>query len=284
MVDHAAAGDLSSSEVAGNAKFDGGIPGMYDRFLGPMLFEPYAADLARRVQSLQPSNVLEVAAGTGIVTRRVLAAIAGDARLTATDLNPAMLDEARRRIPEDTRLSWKQADATDLPFRDAEFDTVICQFGVMFFPDKLQGLREFHRVLSPGGSLFMNVWDSWEHNPLGELAHSTIAGFFPDDPPQFNKVPFSFHDVSALETLATRAGFAHIEIETIHVDAQCPSAADAATGFVRGNPTINAIRERAPERADEIEAALAKRLGERFGSAPMRIPIQAHVLTARKPG
>lgn len=267
-----------------NAQFDGSIPEFYDRHLGPLLFEPYAADLARRVAKLRPRNVLEVAAGTGIVTRRLLEVLPRDSRLTVTDLNEPMLEHARRRVGQDSRLSWRQADALDLPFDDGEFDTVVCQFGLMFFPDKSQGMHEFHRVLSPGGHLLLSVWDSLDNNPLGAITHTTIAEFFPVDPPEFYKTPFGFHDVAELRKVATGSGFRDVEIETLSFEAKSPSAREAAKGLVRGNPVVNAIRERAPDRLEEIERRTSQRLAERYGSRPLRIPMQAHVMTAAKAG
>ena len=275
---------LDRTAPSANAQFDGSIPELYDRYLGPLLFEPYAVDLARRLAKLRPRNVLEVAAGTGIVTRRLLDVLPRGSRLTVTDLNEPMLEHARRRVGEDPRLSWRQADALDLPFDNGAFDNVVCQFGLMFFPDKAQGMREFHRVLSPGGHLLLNVWDSLGHNPLGAVTHATIAEFFPVDPPEFYKTPFGFHDVAELRKAAADAGFRDVEIETVAFEAMSPSAAEAAKGLVRGNPVVNAIRERAPERLEEIERRTSQRLAERYGSRPLRIPMQAHVMTAAKAG
>ena len=275
---------LDRTDTSANAQFDGSIPELYDRYLGPLLFEPYAVDLARRLAKLRPRNVLEVAAGTGIVTRRLLEALPRGSRLTVTDLNEPMLEHARRRVGEDSRLSWRQADALDLPFDDGAFDSVVCQFGLMFFPDKAQGMREFHRVLSPGGHLLLNVWDSLDHNPLGAVTHATIGAFFPVDPPEFYKTPFGFHDVAELRNVAADAGFGDVEIETLAFEAMSPSATEAAKGLVRGNPVVNAIRERAPERLEDIERRTGQQLAERYGSRPLRIPMQAHVMTAAKAG
>lgn len=260
--------------------FDGSIPEFYDLHLGPLLFEPFAADLGRRVAKLRPRRALEVAAGTGIVTRQLLAALSRDSSLTVTDLNEPMLDHARQRIGEDSRVSWRQADALALPFADGAFDLVICQFGLMFFPDKARGMREFHRVLSPGGHLLLSVWDSFDHNPLGALTHTTIAEFFPVDPPEFYKIPFGFHDVGELRKLTTAAGFRNIEIETISFQAESRSATDTAKGLIRGNPVANAIRDRAPGKLKEIERTTAERLSERFGPEQLKIPIQGHVMMA----
>jgi SAM-dependent methyltransferase len=265
-----------------DAKFNGTIPEMYDRCLGPLLFEPFGIDLARRVGALQPHNVLEVAAGTGIVTRHLVKALSRGSRLSVTDLNDPMIDHAHGQLGEDSRVSWRQADAMELPFDDGEFDTVVCQFGIMFFPDKPRGMREFHRVLATGGNLLLSVWDSIDRNPPGAIIHTALAEIFPEDPPDFYRVPFSMCDVNALRVLAGEAGFRNVKIETLVLEGTSPSAGEAAKGLVGGNPVINAIRERAPELIEAVEARTRERLADRFGSGELRVPLSAHVLTASK--
>jgi ubiquinone/menaquinone biosynthesis C-methylase UbiE len=265
-----------------NAKFDGTIPERYDRYLGPLLFEPFAIDLARRVEALRPQNVLEVAAGTGLVTRQLLKILPEASRLTVTDLNDPMIDYARRQVGEDSRVSWRQADAMELPFDDGEFDAVVCQFGIMFFPDKPRGMREFHRVLSTSGSLLLSVWDSIDRNPPGAIIHTALAEVFPEDPPDFYTVPFSMCDVNELRALAAAAGFRNVRIETLTLEGWSPSAAEAARGLVGGNPVINTMRERAPELIETVEARTRERLSERFGTGDIRVPVRGHVLTASR--
>jgi ubiquinone/menaquinone biosynthesis C-methylase UbiE len=265
-----------------HATFNGAIPETYDRLLGPLLFEPFAIDLARRVGSLKPQNVLEVAAGTGIVTREMLKTLPRNSRLNVTDLNDPMVDYARRQVGEDARVSWRQADAMELPFDDGEFDAVVCQFGIMFFPDKARGMREIHRVLAAGGNLLLSVWDSLDRNPPGAIIHTALAEIFPEEPPDFYTVPFSMCDVNALRALAAAAGFRNVKIETLTLEGRSPSAGVAATGLVGGNPVINAIRERAPELVSTVEARTAERLAARFGTGELKVPLRAHVLTASK--
>src|SRR5688572_3462352 len=130
--------------------FAGSIPEIYDEYLVPLIFEPYAEDLAARLISRPVANVLELAAGTGVVTRRLAAVLRGDVSIVATDLNQPMLDRAARTGTA-RPVDWRQADALQLPFADASFDAVICQFGVMFFPDKVRAFAEARRVLRPGG-------------------------------------------------------------------------------------------------------------------------------------
>src|SRR4051794_35601595 len=198
-----------------DTQFDGSIPEAYNRYLGPLLFEPFARDIAARVAKLEPTSVLEIAAGTGLVTRRLLEALPRVRRLTATDLNEPMLAYARARIGGNPPLQWRRADALDLPFDDGEFDAVVCQFGIMFFPDKPRAMREFHRVLAPGGDLLFSVWDSFEHNPLAVAIHTSIAEVLPENPPAFYQIPYGYHDVGELRTLTTSAGFSSVQVEAV---------------------------------------------------------------------
>ena len=266
-----------------DARFDGTIPEVYDRFLGPLLFEPYAIDLAERVATCEPASVLEIAAGTGIVSRRLLEVLPPGSRLTVTDLNEPMLEQARLKIGADPRVTFRQADALELPFADGEFDALVCQFGLMFFPDKPKAMREFHRVLSPGGRLIYSVWDSLEHNAHGRVSHAAIAEIIPDDPPAFYEVPFSFHDVPAIRTLTNSAGFTEVEILPLEFTGESPTAADTARGLVRGNPVVHEILARAPQRLGDIEALAAKRLADDYGDNPLRIRMRALVVSAVKP-
>ena len=175
-----------------NAAFVGAIPENYDRYLGPVLFEPYAADLVTRLNLPKNAAVLELACGTGIVTRHLRAQLAPRAKIVATDLNDAMLAYARRKFDNSETIEWKQADATDLPFADQSFDAVVCQLGLMFFPDKEKAMRETYRVLKPGGVFVFNVWDAIEHNDLQHIAHTIISRFFDDNPPDFYQISARF--------------------------------------------------------------------------------------------
>jgi len=171
-----------------DAVFSGSIPAFYDRYLGPLLFEPYADDLARRLTDLTSGRVLETAAGTGIVTRMLVRALPGTVAIVATDLKQPMLDFAAAQAGVE-RVEWRQADALSLPFEGGSFDAVVCQFGVMFFPDKRAAHREARRVLKPGGRFVFSVWDRLEENELSQIVNDTIAALFPGDPPGFLAEP-----------------------------------------------------------------------------------------------
>lgn len=259
-------------------RFVGQIPELYDRHLGPVLFEPYARDLAARVPA-DARRILEVAAGTGRVTRHLLAALAPSGELVATDLNEPMLVEAQRRVPADARLRWQAADAQALPFGDASFDAVACQFGLMFVPDKPLAVREMRRVLKPGGMLLLSTWDDRLRNPATRALHELAFAELPANPPTFMLTPFSMPDPDALHALIAGAGFSSVHVDTVAMTATADSAADLAMGFVRGNPLWNQLVERAID-ATAFQARVEDRLRRDFGDAPCRSVLSAHVVTA----
>ncbi len=264
-----------------HAAFTGSIPENYDRYLGPALFEPYARDLAGRLEVGDGAAVLEIACGTGILTRMLRDRLARGARLVATDLNEAMMRYAARKFSPEEAVEWRQADASDLPFNDWTFDAAACQFGLMFVPDKRKAFREARRVLKPGGTLLFNVWDAIEQNDLAHVAHTTLAQFFERDPPTFYEVPFSLHDAGAVRAMLTEAGFDDIRIERLALPSVSPSAAAAARGLIEGNPVIGAIRERAPSDVPKILEAVAGALAARCGDRPVEGRMSAYVFTAR---
>jgi len=261
--------------------FVGQIPELYDRHLGPVLFEPYARDLAARVPR-NAQRVLEIAAGTGRVTRHLLVALPAEGELVATDLNEPMIAEGRVRLPDDPRLRWQTADAQAIPFGDRAFDVVVCQFGLMFVPDKVLALREMHRVLRPGGTLLLSTWDEVAPNPATKILHELAMAAFPADPPTFMKTPFSMPDPIALRRLMSDAGFSEVQVETVAKTAEARSAADLAIGFVRGNPLWGQLVERGIN-GDAFQAQVAEELTRGFGAAPCRSPLSAHVVTAVAP-
>lgn len=265
-----------------NAAFVGSIPENYDRYLGPVLFDPYAADLASRLNVSADASVLELACGTGVVTRRLRDRLGSEARLIATDLNDAMLSYAARNFKPEDAIEWKQADAADLPFAEQSFDAVVCQFGLMFVPDKEKAMSETHRVLKPGGTFLFNVWDAIEYNELAHIAHTIIADFFDDNPPDFYEVPFSFHDVEIINSFLSAAGFSEVQFVLLRLPAVSPSAEEMARGLVHGNPVINALRERSESSIPEIEAAIAAAVAAQCGDDPVRAQMQALICNASR--
>ena len=263
--------------------FVGRIPENYDRYLAPLLFDHFADDLVGRLAVRDGMRILEVACGTGIVTRRLVDKLAGRGSIVATDLNEAMFAHARKGLPGPGDPTWRQADGTSLPFESGSFDAVVCQFGIMFFPDKAAGAREAFRVLRPGGVYLLNVWDALEHNPVQRLTHEAIAAFFPKDPPTFYTVPASYHDIAVIDALLRDTGFEDVRCERVAKEGESPSATEAAIGLVDGNPVLGEIMQRRPEALDEIKAAVAARLARELGDRPLRAPLRAIVVAARRP-
>src|SRR3982751_5886249 len=205
--------------TATDTVFAGSIPGLYDRYLGPLLFEPYAAEVARRAAAFRPKRILEVAAGTGIVTEAVHRALP-EAEIVAIDLNPAMLNVASQRI-ESAKVSFQPADALHLPFENGSFDLVVCQFGLMFYPDRVKGNAEARRVLRDGGKYLAVIWDRLDRNPASQIASDAVAALFPDDPPSFLvRTPFGYANPEWIERDLRAAGFDRIEIDTVALKSQ----------------------------------------------------------------
>jgi ubiquinone/menaquinone biosynthesis C-methylase UbiE len=269
--------------TASDKLFAGSIPEIYDRFLVPLIFESYAHDLAGRLAKVEPRDVLETAAGTGVLTRAMATALPAQARITATDLNQPMLDRAAALEPTPGRIAWRQADALALPFEDQSFDAVACQFGAMFFPDKVLGYSQARRVLKPGGHFIFNVWDRIAENEFADIVTETLETIFPNDPPRFMaRIPHGYHDVATLREELTTAGFAHVSIETRGDISRAPSPRDPAIAYCQGTPLRNEIEARDPAGLEAATQACAEALALRFGSGAIAGRIRAHVITARR--
>ena len=268
--------------VATDKVFAGSIPEIYDRLMVPLIFEPYAADLAERVAAVQPQEVLETAAGTGVVTRALSSRLPADVRIVATDLNPPMLAHAAGRL-SDARVEWQQADALALPFEDRRFDAVVCQFGAMFFPDKGRAYREAHRVLKPGGCLVFNVWDRIEANEFADVVTQSLAQVFPDDPPRFlARTPHGYHDEAQIRAELRTAGFAEVSAEAVEARSRAPSSQEPALAYCQGTPLRNEIEARDPSGLEAATERAAQALAGRFGPGPVDGRIRAIVFTATR--
>ncbi|MFO1125567.1 MAG: methyltransferase domain-containing protein [Methylocystis sp.] len=263
------------------ARFVGDIPVYYDRGLGPVIFADYAADIALRTAARAPDDVLETAAGTGIVTRWLRDALGPQARLIATDLNEPMLDVAKTKFSAPELVTFQPADATALPFADDSFDAIVSQFGLMFFPDKDAAHREARRTLRPGGRYLFSVWDSPAYNTFSRLGQEVIERFFPNDPPQFLRAPFSCADIDPIKEALIGAGFTDIAIS---VQPRVKDVADPtafAQGLVLGSPLYDQIRERGGVSPELVVEAMAERLTQAHGDNPTRLPMQAILYEAR---
>jgi len=261
-----------------SANFDGSMPEYYDSIMGPAQFDVFGVDLARRLPEKPPGDVLEVACGTGVVTRRLRERLDRGVRLVATDLSDAMLQYARGKVAG--RIEWQKADAAALPFPDASFGALVCAFGVMFVPDKKAVFREARRVLRPGGVLLFNVWDGLDANPQSRATNDVIETMFPDDPEMRFRGPFEFNDRALLGSLLTGARFGEARMEPVRLDVRAASAREYATGQLKGTPrgALFAQRGVSIDRVIDNAAAALAALG---GEAPFRCTAQALVVEAR---
>jgi len=260
--------------------FAGSIPEFYDRFMVPLIFEFYARDMARRVAALKPGRLLETATGTGAVTRAMSDALL-EAEIVATDLNPAMIDHAASRHPNGRAVQWRRADALALPFEDARFDVVVCQFGAMFFPDKVKGYAEARRVLKPGGTFLFSVWDRIADNEFADVVTERLAQMFPDDPPRFlARTPHGYHDPDRIRDEVGAAGFRDVTIEAVDATSEAASPREPAVAYCHGTVLRNEIEARAPDGLARATDAATQALAERFGTGAVSGRIRALMIAA----
>lgn len=263
--------------------FTGSIPKLYETYLVPLIFEPYATDLANRLASRSLHHVLEVAAGTGVVTRKLAKTLPQSTSIVATDLNQAMLDMASS-IGTARPVSWSQADAMSLPFEDATFDAVVCQFGAMFFPDKSKAFSEARRVLVPGGLFLFSVWDRIEENEFADIVSTALESLFPEDPPRFlARTPHGYHAPAALIRDLELAGYsATPRIDTVAARSRADAPQTVAVAYCQGTPLRNEIEARSEASLHEATGIATTALSQRFGAGPVDGKIQAHIVSIER--
>lgn len=262
-------------------RFSGSVPAKYDQLMVPLIFRPYAEESARRAAAMKPGRILETAAGTGAVTQALHEALP-EVDIVATDLNQPMLDMAAERVKSD-RVTFAQADAQELPFDDGAFDLVVCQFGSMFFPDKVRGHAEARRVLADGGHYMLAIWDRIDRNHLTNAAQKILIDSFPDDPPMFmTEGPFGYSDTHRIEQDLHDAGFETVDIETVELRSRSPSAHDAATALCYGTPMGTELDEREPGSLEEVFIRVAQALRAFEGPDGIEAPMAAHIVIATK--
>jgi ubiquinone/menaquinone biosynthesis C-methylase UbiE len=262
-------------------RFTGSVPANYDRLMVPLIFQPYADEIARRASALRPTRILETACGTGVVTQALQEALP-DAEIVATDLNQPMLDMAQKRLGSG-RVRFQQADAQELPFEDSSFDLVVCQFGAMFFPDRVRGHSEARRVLRDGGHYVLAIWDRIERNPVSNASQESLIELFPENPPLFLlEGPFSYADPSAIERDLRAAGFSEIRIDTVEKRSRSPSAQHAAEALCYGTPMGVEVEDREPGTLDRAFATVEGKLRAMETDTGVDAPMSAHIVTATK--
>ena len=258
-----------------------GSAGYYDQFLGPLFFEPYAIEVAKRIDPSAVSIALEIAAGTGRVTRHIRERLPASAKLIASDISEEMLSEAKKKLSH-LAVDWQMIDAQQLPFGDNSIDLVVCCFGYMFVPDKPKAFAEAYRVLKPGGLFLITTWDKLENNGASYTSRTIAEKYMGGPLPVSYNTAVSMHDEAVIRSLLENAGFSTIVIEKVGQSSVCATAKEAATGLVDGGSIYDDIRKQHPGWIDEIKAKLEKELAEKFGAAPMKAPISAIISEAWK--
>jgi SAM-dependent methyltransferase len=266
-----------------DANFAGQLPAFYQQYLVPLIFEPYAADLAQRLSRRPLRRVLEIAAGTGVVTRQLASALPESVAIVATDLNPDMLEQAAA-LGTSRPVEWRQADAAALPFPDQAFDAVVCQFGVMFFSNKSRAFAEVRRVLRAGGVFLFNVWDRIEDNEFAAVITAELATLYPDDPPRFlARTPHGYADRAIIQRDLSAGGFARpAEFVTLAESSRAPSADIPALAYCQGTPLRKEIEARDPGGLARATARAAEAIRRRLGTNAVEAKVQAHVVAVEK--
>lgn len=267
----------------GDRVFAGSVPKIYETYLVPLIFQPYATDLAKRLAARSIKRVLEIAAGTGVATRAMASALPEGVSIVATDLNQAMLDQAMA-LGTQRPVEWRQADAMHLLFPDAAFDAVLCQFGVMFFPDKAKAFAEARRVLRPKGIFLFNVWDKISENEFADTVTTGLERLFPTDPPRFlARTPHGYHHLPTIERDLARGGFSgQADITTVSARSRAKSPRDPAIAYCQGTPLRTEIESRGAARLGEATDVAAAAIAKRFGSGAVEGKMQAHVISIER--
>jgi SAM-dependent methyltransferase len=273
-----------SDRHASDLIFAGSVPELYDRYLVPLIFDPYADDLVARLRELDLGSILEVAAGSGVVTRAMAAGLPASVSITATDLSQPMIDYGQS-VGTSRPVVWQRGDVMELPFGDASFDAVVCQFGVMFFPDRSAAFAEVARVLRPGGVFLFNVWDAIEHNEFAAVVTAAVGGLFADDPPLFlARTPYGYFAEATIQADVAAGGFVSpAGVAVLEARSRARSAEVPAIAFCQGTPLRNEIEARHPSRLAEATAVAATAIEERFGKTDVDGKIRGFVISATKP-
>lgn len=264
-----------------NISFGGLIPENYEKYLGPFLFEPYGLDIKERVASGNYESVVELACGTGRVTKYLREALPDSSRLTATDINPDMLSLAREKVPHE-KIEWKQADMQEIPFSDSLFDLAVSQFGIMFVPDKTKAYKEIYRILKPGGKLLFSSWDRFENNSFFTDMNMILEKYMKDIPVPFHRMPFSYFDNEEIKNHLKEAGFKNIKISVLEKDGIITKAEHAAKGITNGTPLYTAMMEMDPDLLGKVENELTEMMKKNYGTDPMKCRLRAIIIEAEK--
>jgi len=270
------------TKPASDSSFTADVAQFYESALVPLIFQPYARDLAERAEALKPRSVLEIACGTGVATRALANALPEECSIVATDLNDAMIEHGQL-VGTSRPVTWRQADVMALPYADESFDVVVCQFSVMFFPDRVAAYREVHRVLRPGGTFLFNVWNSIEHNEFADVVTQAVSTLYPDDPPVFlARTPHGHGSPIEIEAEATAAGFGKCVLIQRDDVSSAAGPELPAIAYCHGTPLRNEITARDPGGLDRATVVATEALRSRFGDGQVEGRISAAIVAAER--
>ena len=262
--------------------YSGSIPEYYDRYLETLLLKPYALKIAGEVEKLKPEKVLELSAGTGILTEALINKLPETTRILATDINPDMLDLAKYKLWTNFNISWQLADATDLPYEANEFDVVLSQFGVMFYKNRHLAYRKIRQILKPGGTFIFNTWGSIYENFIIELTERALKRVFPFDTPGFLEIPFGYHSYEQIIHDLTIAGFSTFRINTVKLTGYAVNSFEATLGLLQGTPLYTEIIGRNPSLLPMVIDELNELITEHYGRYHIKVPLVALEIQAEK--
>ena len=272
---------LPMSKPKFDSSFTEDVAAFYESMLVPLIFERYAYDLASRARALQPSSVLEIACGTGVVTRALASSLPPTCAITATDLNEAMVAHAKR-VGTSRPVTWRQANVMELPYSDDAFDVVVCQFSAMFFPDRAAAYREIRRVLRPGGTFLFSIWNDIERNEFADVVTQAVGKLFPDDPPLFlARTPHGHGRPDEIKGDVEAAGFRSCSLTQREDISPAAGPEVPAIAYVQGTPLRNEIEARDADGLQRATAIATEALRARYGDGPIEGHISAVVVTAR---
>ena len=250
----------------------------YHEYMVPAMFDPWAEVLLAHANLQAGEAVLDVACGTGAVTRQAARQVGASGQVSALDLNPAMLEVARSvPVAEGAAVTWVQSSAQNLPFPDGVFDVVLCQHGLPFFPDRAGALAEMRRVLKPGGRLMVTVWQSLERAPMFQALNAAalrLVGL-----PVYS-APFVLGEPGVLQNLLTEAGFGRVDVS----EQTCEIRFATPENFVARNLQASAAAIPVLTVMDETERAdLARRMQDDMGEL-LKANIQGDMLVTHLSG
>jgi ubiquinone/menaquinone biosynthesis C-methylase UbiE len=272
--------DQGQWQIAGNAAET------YEHSLVPAVFASWAPLVVALADPQPGDSVLDIACGTGVVTRLAAQQVGRTGKVIGLDLNPGMLAFAASLMPSDpptsAPITWLEASATNMPLPDAAYDIAYCQLGLQFFPDRSAAMREMHRVLVSGGRLGLMVWQGIQHTPgFGALA-AALARHINSEAAAIMRAPFALAEAEQLHALISAGGFRDITIQSVAGAVRFPSVARFVQDYVRGSPLSGHVAKVSHESREGLVRDVTNALTSYAAGDGLTFPIKAHLASAKK--